>query len=1755
MVYAGPDDQIEISRQLSGASAVEKTSKTELIPLGSLDATKIADTLKAMYGDVKSGAPYIEADNDRNAIMVRGSASQILDIQSTVRSLGASGAGLGGNVRVINLEKGSASTLAEALERMIPQMRANPVQMINPLGGDSKPKAPAPAPAAPISPPAQTAPAKPAQPPAAQGQPNLQQISFQQTAEQVQPAPGMGQKPLETGKAAPRQMPGNPQAPLKISVFGNRLMLSCEDPETLALAQELVKVITQAPSGEGDYEVIRLQNASATQVAEILEKAYNGTGQQGGAGGAPGGGFGGGLGGLLGGFRGIANLAGVSPSNPSANRIRVVADPASNTLLLRASPLDMMSIKKLLEKALDLSESESNAVPQTWVVGPLVNTKALEVSTTLKEVYSSLVNSRGGAGRTGGGMPGGFPFGGGGAQAQASAPVAFSIGVDERSNSLLVYCSKSLYEDITKLVEYMEEQAVPSPNKTVQIVNVQGIDPSLVQQAIEAIQGRTMSGGRTTGTGAGRTGGSGFPGGGLPSGGGFPGGGGGFPGGGGGFPGMGGGRGGFGGGGGGFPGMGGGGRGGFGGGGGGGFPGGGGGGGRRGGGGAPAPSDEPNGDGDFFGSQVKDDRKAGKKLYDPQVEIPASIEQVSYQTENAQGQANNQANGQPVVPVKPGQALPIVPPGINPPGATGAVVGPKEAVTVESLPQLGVLVLSANSKADADAVIKIIEYIQKVGVAGDLQIQVLPLEQGDATSVAATLTDLYRAVNITPTGNTRNLQANQQQGQPGQQPQQGGGIGGAFGGLFAGFGAQQQQQQNRGQQGGNLQNASVIMIPVPRLNAIILAAPRARMEEVIKDVKKLDVPTSPKAGAKPFPLKKASATKVASLITNFWSQRYPGEQNIENQVRVTQDESSNTVFVQAAPADMAEIAELISQLDTSVSAAKNDLKIVPLKYAIAEELGQLIQRAISQGVLPATAAGAVPAAPQGGFGGFGGFGGVFGQQQRQNQGTQTGVAQATKTSSLRFMVPSKDGRPVESGFLEDIYITPDPRINALIVSAPERSLDLVLSLIRELDLPPVARSEINIFTLKKADALNTATIIQQLFMGGGSGATGRTGANAGGLGGGLGGFGGNQGGFGGQNTGGTTNQNRPLQFNTGTPTEGQTLVDLRMTVDERSNSIVVGGSRSDLDVIEAIITRLEDSDIQQRTNEVYVLRNSLAADVAEALNSFLTSTLQVYQNSQQLSSFQNLTRQVVVVAEPISNKLLISATPQWYNEIMKLIMEMDAEQPQVAIQCLIGEVFLNGSEEFGMEIGLQSPVLFKRSVYPAAGINGTSNISVINTTGGSGLSAVSVSSANPIGYPGYNFTGLNAMGQNVAVQPGVVGWQGLNSLGTARANANGIGGFVFSGASDSVNVLIRALKTQDRLDVLSRPQVTTLDNQQARVFVGQDYPLILGSNVTATGVVSNNISYRPVGIELIVTPKITPDNRVIMRVAPQISKPNPLTNVNLGAAGGAGNNNTSTTAVAIDQQSVETTVVAMDGETIVLGGIITRRDQKEENKIPWFGDLPVVGSAFRFRSQQKQKQELLVVMTPHIVRNKWDAARILVEEGRRMDWVLGEVAKIHGSHGPNPLFPNPVDCQNPDGSMPNSPLPPAGGEVPALPIPKPLTPAVPGAALPEVTQPGVPGSSVPPPVPGIAPNPAQEIPPVSGQDESQVSAQPPAGKPVVGANGPKTFVLPSIAKNSPSPLAGIAGQNKSIQPVSGQQGNKPAVVFPANYPAKPQQGR
>src|SRR5262249_44270776 len=146
------------------------------------------------------------------------------------------------------------------------------------------------------------------------------------------------------------------------------------------------------------------------------------------------------------------------------------------------------------------------------------------------------------------------------------------------------------------------------------------------------------------------------------------------------------------------------------------------------------------------------------------------------------------------------------------------------------------------------------------------------------------------------------------------------------------------------------------------------------------------------------------------------------------------------------------------------------------------------------------------------------------------------------------------------------------------------------------------------------------------------------------------------------------------------------------------------------------------------------------ADVANAMNNFFAGATTDLVLGQPLTSFIEIQRNVVIVPEPVTNKLLISASPSYYGEIMRIIHELDAESPQVVVQVLIAEVDLNDSDEFGVEIGLQSPVLFQRGVIPNGGTIGSGTVSFANATGGLVPPGVTVTSTiNPAAQPGFNF--------------------------------------------------------------------------------------------------------------------------------------------------------------------------------------------------------------------------------------------------------------------------------------------------------------------------------------------------------------------------------------------------------------------------------
>ena len=1591
---------------------IENKTKPETLSTGDVDPVEMVKTITGMLGDTKAGAAYVEAVTERNAIIVRGTEEQIDEVKAIIKARTGETGGAGSRTRIITLEGGNATLLAEELARVMSKLRKNPIDIVSPDRQEKKADKPKEkGDVERLKAPPRSDPKGDVMAPRSGGK--VETVSFREDE-------GGLVDPRETKKPIKDDRKGSADKPVRIFASGNRLLIASDDPEALALMGQLVNIYTKSP-GKGDFTVLKLQNANATEAAKALDEAFNGPKQAAPAGG--GGGRGNPFGAMFGG-----PAAAAAPANPEANRIRVVAYPATNSLLVRATPLDMLAIKDLLFNALDPDETDPRGQIRTYRIA-VKYASATEIASWIKEVYKE---QSGATNNVGGGFFARLQA----AQDQTpKKPTTLSVGVDDRTNSLIVATSEGLYKDIKKMVDEIDE-ASRTATRTVKVVSIKGIDPNVVQQAIDAIQGKVVRRPTTGGQAGGGFGPSPF--GGAPS---FNPGGGGFaP-----VPGMA------------FPTGGGGGRPG----GGGGRPGGGG-GGRGPGGMSDAREPGDNGRSDFFAQRVKDD-PAQSGLYDPQLDttevVNANHTGTPGQTAGAPasgtaGTTTSTITSDSIIPTRYQVKDPKDPKGFKDPKGTpidfggSPIEAPRSNVNVEALPELGVVIISGNNAADVEAVIKIIQKLTEIGVAGDYQIRLVPVLQGDASLISSILTEFYRRVVVGPSGTTR-----------------------------------QATTVRPGPQGQTVEQlSSVVFLPYPRFNSILLAAPRARIEEILKQIEELDKPTSPLSKLTPFPLKKAPAARVASLISNIYASRFGPENSQITQVRVSFDDATNTVFVQAPPADLADITELIKRIDETVPAGYNDLRIVPIRFGLADEIAGIIQRAISQGA-QATAggggAGVVPnvggqqqrqpgaaglptqggAQPGGGgafpggggafpggggaFPGGGGFPGAGGGTAGAGTGASAigATGSFTKYTSLRFISALKDGKIVESGYLDDIRLIGDVRTNSIIVSAPTKAMDLILTLIKELDTLPNSRAEINIFTLKKADASTIAATLQQLFLGTGSGAPAGQAGGGGGVPGLPGGQGANPGTSALLGSGGL----RPLTLTLGNVApDGTPLIDLRLTVDPRTNSVIVAGSRNDLDIIEALITRLDDTEVQTRRSDVYALRNTSAVDVATALNSFLTQSLTVVRNAGQLSQFQDLEREVVVVPEPITNKLLISATPRYYPDIMRLVAELDAELPQVIIQVLIAEVDLTGSEEFGVEIGLQSPVLFQRGIFPAAGLfgTGTSGFSNTGTTLASGsyvAPGVSITgTVNPASAPNFNFNNptLN-LGQNVGVSPGIVGYQGLGSLGVGRVSPNsGVGGFVFSAASDSFNLLIRALKTQGRVDILSRPQVTTLDNQAASVQVGQNVPTIQGSNITGTGIVSTPVVYQPVGVVLNVVPKISPDGKVTMRVSPSVSSLDP-TPLSLGNG---------VMAPVFNQQVVDTTVVARDGETVVIGGLIQRSDAKSENKVPWFGDLPWVGAAFRYRTQIKRKQELLIIMTPHIVRSRCERERILAMEGKRMDWILGDVIKTQGSSGMLPLFPTPpvgaippaMDPSTIDGAMPG----------PAMPSVVPITPAMPLETLP-----------------------------------------------------------------------------------------------------------
>lgn len=744
---------------------------------------------------------------------------------------------------------------------------------------------------------------------------------------------------------------------------------------------------------------------------------------------------------------------------------------------------------------------------------------------------------------------------------------------------------------------------------------------------------------------------------------------------------------------------------------------------------------------------------------------------------------------------------------------------------------------------------------------------------------------------------------------------------------------------------------NVSITPIVTPNAILIVGRPENVKTVVELVDRLDQPAVPGTQFQVFHLRYASAASAQVTIQNFFVERG----GLSPIVRVTADARSNAVIVQASPRDMAEVAELIRKIDTATSDSVNEVRIIRLEHTLATDVASIMQSAIGA----ATGVGQQPGQQQGAAQQ------PFGQQQQNPLGTQGpgGTRQnEQRAAMLRFLTIDAKGRKLlNSGILSDVRITADVRANALVISSPPENLELLEALVHQLDSLPAAESQLKVFTIVNGDATNLAGMLQALF-------TGQATQQGG------------QGGFGAM---------LPAIQTSASGSE-TSLVPLRFGVDSRTNSIIASGTMADLNVVEAILTRLDDGEVRHRKSVVIRLKNSPATEVAQTINQFLLTQRQFEQSTPGLTSvYEQVEREVVVVPETVTNSLVLSATPKFFEEVKAIIEQLDARPPMVMIQVLIASIVLGDTNEFGIELGLQDSILFDRSIL--------SNPVTTSTTLPNGTTTSTVIAANNA--PGFNFNtgdplGNSGLGTNLT--PQAVAGQSIANFAVGRQNSTlGYGGLVLSAQSENVSALLRALAENHRVEILQRPQIMTLDNQPAFIQVGKRVPRITSVNTALTGT-TNSIQLDNVGLILGVTPRISPDGLVVMQIDAEKSDLEPDATgipVFTSPAGQI------IRSPIIDATTAQTTVSALGDQTVVLGGLITKNKNESHRKVPWLGDLPVLGNLFRYDSTTNERTELLIIMTPHIIKNAADAEAIKHAEAARMSWCLCDVTKIYGEAG------------------------------------------------------------------------------------------------------------------------------------------------------------
>jgi general secretion pathway protein D len=408
---------------------------------------------------------------------------------------------------------------------------------------------------------------------------------------------------------------------------------------------------------------------------------------------------------------------------------------------------------------------------------------------------------------------------------------------------------------------------------------------------------------------------------------------------------------------------------------------------------------------------------------------------------------------------------------------------------------------------------------------------------------------------------------------------------------------------------------------------------------------------------------------------------------------------------------------------------------------------------------------------------------------------------------------------------------------------------------------------------------------------------------------------------------------------------------IKIIPDERTNSLIILANDEDTQRVINLVKRL-DVETERTRIHVYFLKNSNSEDMAKALSSIVSKRKPKGKEEVPLISEDKPT-----------NSLIIDATQEDYADLTKIIKKLDVIRDQVLVEVLIAEVRYEKTFELGVE-------------WKSVGNNGTANN----------------------GYPTYDNikpgrSGAQGYGGSTWSSGGLINYL-TPGEGPVTAGAGLALGFVqkIAGKGSSLPdfaVLLHALQTNKDANVLATPQVLTMDNEEASIKIGKNIPYMTKYEVGTSGSNSaQNIDYKDIGIDMKITPHISKEKMVRLENDISISV--------LSGEQVAGITRTPTTTI----REAKNSVLVKDNHTIVIGGMIQDNKIKTVDKIPILGDIPLLGLLFQTRSTKTEKLNLLIFITPRVVKTTQQVADLtkfkrhqMKEIDQRLDEVERETAE------------------------------------------------------------------------------------------------------------------------------------------------------------------